>query len=328
MPSFLCSRSKVTPAQRGHGLRPAALPHRKPVRLQRLQQALAKARRAAGQPVAKSDGDGLTFTMSARQAAAKGGTWVLRYRLPGMKSQKEIKVGSYPDLSLANARKEAAKLRVRVEQGEDVAREKQKEKRERATAWTVRHLADDYIEKIKGRLAPSTVEQRQQQIRDLLAEFAMLATPADPFDPMEKAIARFGHEWLKGTEHVQDGREPEFEYPLSSDILAMTRVFASGQPHMYQLATKGAPEAVADLCHLDEVRRRFNIWKMNGVARVKLYKGNVIVVGRDSKTDSLFDPTIATFDEDGGAYNHADAAGFIRLNALRLRIAAKLHASR
>lgn len=121
---------------------------------------------AAGQPVAKSDGDGLTFTMSARQDAAKGGTWVLRYRLPGMKSQKEIKVGSYPDLSLANARKEAAKLRVRVEQGEDVAREKQKEKRERATAWTVRHLAEDYIEKIKGRLAPSTVEQRQQQIRD------------------------------------------------------------------------------------------------------------------------------------------------------------------
>ena len=47
----------------------------------------------AGQPVAKSDGDGLTFTMSARQAAAKSGTWVLRYRLPGMKSQKEIKVG-------------------------------------------------------------------------------------------------------------------------------------------------------------------------------------------------------------------------------------------
>ena len=67
---------------------------------------------------------------------------------------------------------------------------------------------------------------------------------------------------------------------------------------------------------------------VNGWVRIKLYKGNVIVVGRDSKTDSLFDPTIATFGEDGGAYNHADAAGFIRLNALRLRIAAKLHASR
>ena len=49
----------------------------------------------------------------------------------------------------------------------------------------------------------------------LLAEFAMLATPADPFDPMEKAIQHFGHQWLQGTEHVHDGREPEFEYALS-----------------------------------------------------------------------------------------------------------------
>jgi argininosuccinate synthase len=63
---------------------------------------------------------------------------------------------------------------------------------------------------------------------------------------------------------------------------------------------------------------------VNGWVRVKLYKGNVIVVGRDSKTDSLFDPTIATFEDDEGAYNQADAAGFIKLNALRLRIAAKL----
>jgi len=55
---------------------------------------------------------------------------------------------------------------------------------------------------------------------------------------------------------------------------------------------------------------------------VKLYKGNVIVVARDSKTDSLFDQNIATFDEDGGAYNQAGAGGFIKLNALRMRIAA------
>jgi len=62
--------------------------------------------------------------------------------------------------------------------------------------------------------------------------------------------------------------------------------------------------------------------KVNGWVRLKLYKGNVIVVGRDSQTDSLFDPNIATFEDDAGAYNQADAAGFIRLNALRLRIAA------
>ena len=62
--------------------------------------------------------------------------------------------------------------------------------------------------------------------------------------------------------------------------------------------------------------------KVNGWVRLKLYKGNVIVVGRDSQTDSLFDSNIATFEDDAGAYNQADAAGFIRLNALRLRIAA------
>lgn len=63
---------------------------------------------------------------------------------------------------------------------------------------------------------------------------------------------------------------------------------------------------------------------VNGLVRVKLYKGNVIVVGRDSKTDSLFDSTIATFEDDAGAYDQKDASGFIKLNALRLRIAAKL----
>ncbi|MEO8225568.1 MAG: cation-translocating P-type ATPase, partial [Gammaproteobacteria bacterium] len=83
-----------------------------------------------------------------------------------------------------------------------------------------------------------------------LAEFAMLATPADPFDPMEKAIQAFGHQWLAGTEHVHDGRVPEFEYALSSEILAMTQVFASKDASQHLLATKGAPEAVADLCHL------------------------------------------------------------------------------
>ncbi len=62
---------------------------------------------------------------------------------------------------------------------------------------------------------------------------------------------------------------------------------------------------------------------VNGVVRLKLYKGNVVVVGRQSKTDSLFDESIATFEEDAGAYNQKDAEGFIKLNALRLRIAGK-----
>ncbi len=63
---------------------------------------------------------------------------------------------------------------------------------------------------------------------------------------------------------------------------------------------------------------------VNGTVRVKLYKGTVMVAGRTSPRDSLFDQSLSTFEDDRGAYNQADAEGFIRLNALRLRIAAKL----
>ena len=61
---------------------------------------------------------------------------------------------------------------------------------------------------------------------------------------------------------------------------------------------------------------------VNGTVRLKLYKGNVTCVGRKSE-NSLFDEAIATFDDDEGAYNQADAEGFIKLNALRLRIASQ-----
>jgi argininosuccinate synthase len=62
---------------------------------------------------------------------------------------------------------------------------------------------------------------------------------------------------------------------------------------------------------------------VNGVVRMKLYKGNAYVAGRRSETDSLFDASIATFEDDAGAYNQKDAEGFIKLNALRLRVAAR-----
>jgi len=84
-----------------------------------------------------------------------------------------------------------------------------------------------------------------------------------------------------------------------------------------------SPERRAMQALIDETQLVVNGW-----VRLKLYKGNVIVAGRDSKTDSLFDPTIATFEDDAGAYDQADAHGFIRLNALRLRIAANAKARR
>jgi argininosuccinate synthase len=81
-----------------------------------------------------------------------------------------------------------------------------------------------------------------------------------------------------------------------------------------------SPERRALQTLIDDTQKHVNGW-----VRIKLYKGNVIVVGRDSKTDSLFDPTIATFEDDKGAYDQKDAAGFIKLNALRMRIASKLN---
>ncbi len=80
-----------------------------------------------------------------------------------------------------------------------------------------------------------------------------------------------------------------------------------------------SPERVTLQTLIDHTQKTVNGW-----VRVKLYKGNVIVTGRDSKTDSLFDSTIATFEDDAGAYDHRDAGGFIKLNALRMRIAANL----
>jgi argininosuccinate synthase len=63
--------------------------------------------------------------------------------------------------------------------------------------------------------------------------------------------------------------------------------------------------------------------RVNGMVRLKLFKGNVTVTGRRSDNDDLFDCSIATFEDDAGAYNQKDAEGFIKLNALRLRIAAR-----
>ena len=76
-----------------------------------------------------------------------------------------------------------------------------------------------------------------------------------------------------------------------------------------------SPERVALQTLIDHTQQM-----VNGVVRLKLYKGSVSVISRDS-ANTLFDQNIATFDDDGGAYNQADAGGFIKLNALRMRIA-------
>jgi len=116
----------------------------------------------AGKPVAKSDGNGLTFTLSAAGMAA----WVLRYRHGG--KARELTLGRYPDKSLALARDDARKARASIQDGVDVARVKQVAGIERAAAKSFRQLATDYMEKAFPALAASTVKQRKHHIENVI----------------------------------------------------------------------------------------------------------------------------------------------------------------
>ena len=84
-----------------------------------------------------------------------------------------------------------------------------------------------------------------------VVEFAILASHRDPFDPMEKAFRRLGNRFLAETEHLHEDWTLVREYPLSPELLAMSRVWRSRDTDAYVIAAKGAPEAIADLCHLD-----------------------------------------------------------------------------
>ncbi len=83
-----------------------------------------------------------------------------------------------------------------------------------------------------------------------LAEFAMLASQPDPFDPMDRAIRTLGDEALRGTEHLHGNWKVVREYPLAKSLLAISEVWTSPDSAQLVIATKGAPEAVADLCHM------------------------------------------------------------------------------
>ena len=83
-----------------------------------------------------------------------------------------------------------------------------------------------------------------------LAEFAVLASPVDPFDPMDKAFKAIGEQYLTDTEHLHTDWQLVREYPLSENLLALSHVWRSPDDRRYVIAAKGAPEAIADLCHL------------------------------------------------------------------------------
>jgi len=85
-----------------------------------------------------------------------------------------------------------------------------------------------------------------------LVEFSILASQWDPFDPMEKSLKKLGLDTLSETEHLHDDWTIVREYPLSAELLAMSHVWNSPDGKDYIIAAKGAPEAIMDLCHLDE----------------------------------------------------------------------------
>jgi len=116
----------------------------------------------AATPVAKADGDGLTFTLSKSGTAA----WVLRYRFAGR--PRELSLGQYPGLTIAAARDRAKKERVLIQQGVDVAALRRREKAEAAAAQTFRQLALDYMERKLPALAATTRKQRRQHIEGVI----------------------------------------------------------------------------------------------------------------------------------------------------------------
>jgi integrase len=143
----------------------------------------------AGGPVAVSDGDGLTFTVSVAGTAA----WTLRYRIGGRR--RELTLGRYPDLKLVDARKMAAIARVQVDSGLDVAVEKQRRNAADAQAWTVRQLLRDYETRVVPGLAASTAFGQLNYIRtDLLpvlgSRIARDVTPDDAQALIERAAER------------------------------------------------------------------------------------------------------------------------------------------
>ena len=118
------------------------------------------------------------------------------------------------------------------------------------------------------------VEQAQAQTQVLalpetfheVLEFAVLASHRDPFDPMEIAIRECGLKLLAGTEHLHGAWQLAEDYPLTKELLAMSRVWQSPDFVQYIIATKGAPEAIIDLCHLNAETTQKIIQQVNTLA--------------------------------------------------------------
>jgi P-type Ca2+ transporter type 2C len=124
-----------------------------------------------------------------------------------------------------------------------------------------------------------------------IIEYGILASQANPFDPMERAIINIGDQFLCNTEHIHTGWIMEKEYPLSKELLAMSRVFTNTGSNDKTIATKGAPEAIFDLCHLSSDKIKIygdavahmasQGLRVLGVARTKINPGSLPEIQHD-----------------------------------------------
>jgi P-type Ca2+ transporter type 2C len=103
-----------------------------------------------------------------------------------------------------------------------------------------------------------------------LVEFCILASQRDPFDPMEKAFKQLGDQYLAHTEHLHYDWTLLREYPLSPNLLAMSHVWQSADGKQYEIAAKGAPEAIADLCHFTPAQQQILATQVSAMAAAGL----------------------------------------------------------
>jgi len=130
-----------------------------------------------------------------------------------------------------------------------------------------------------------------------IMEYGILSSQTNPFDPMEQAIIRMGEMNLKGTEHIHKSWEMIKEYSLSKQLMAMSRVFSEKSTKQKIIATKGSPEAIFELCHLDAAEKKrlsqaveelaANGLRVLGVAKAGINAANLPEIQHDFKFDFI-----------------------------------------
>jgi integrase len=167
-----------------------------------------------GEPLAKSDGDGLTFTLSKNKTAA----WTLRYRFANR--ARELTIGRYPDIGLGRARELAAEARVKISQGIDVALEKLTAKRESIEAWTFRQLSSDYEEKRLPDLSPNSQKQRKHHLKLVNARFGTVPIKAISGAEVVSLIQHIGKKSYSVAEAVLTAVSEAFNHAVAIRAVA------------------------------------------------------------------------------------------------------------